>query len=182
MPPPEIVIGVQESLMLLVNSHILKMAAMLKPSAEYNRRAAIIEDLRAGRSATEIIRFFGYPRSTVYDVVAKYTALEQSNEGSSMPARKSHSKERTARIPAVVERAQTLISDDPRQSLRKLASIVGVSEPTMRRIAEEDLRYKSYTLKRLSEAATTRNCSICPDFGDAPCIYMFSYKLFTLFI
>ncbi|EGI69378.1 hypothetical protein G5I_01882 [Acromyrmex echinatior] len=138
---------------------------MLKPSAEYNRRAAIIKDLRAGRSATEIIRFFGYPRSTVYDVVAKYTALEQFNEGSSMPARKSHSKERTARIP-VVERAQTLISDDPRQSLRKLASIVGVSEPTMRRIAEEDLRYKSYTLKKLSEAATTRNCSICPDFGD----------------
>ena len=172
VPPPEIVIGVQESLMLLVNSHILKMAAMLKPSAEYNRRAAIIEDLRAGRSATEIIRFFGYPRSTVYDVVAKYTALEQSNEGSSMPARKSHSKERTARIPAVVERAQTLISDDPRQSLRKLASIVGVSEPTMRRIAEEDLRYKSYTLKRLSEAATTRNCSICPDFGDAPYIWV----------
>ncbi|EGI60876.1 hypothetical protein G5I_10892 [Acromyrmex echinatior] len=121
-------VEVQESLMLLVNSHILKMAAMLKPSAEYNRRAAIIEDLRAGRSATEIIRSFRYPRSTVYDVVAKYMALEQSNEGSSMPARKSHSKERTARIPAVVERAQTLISNDPRQSLQKLASIVGVQQ------------------------------------------------------
>jgi len=52
----------------------------------------IIESLRAERSATEIIRFFGYPRSPVYDVVAKYTALEQSNEDSSMPARKSHSK------------------------------------------------------------------------------------------
>jgi len=76
--------------MFLVNSHILKMAAM-KSNAEYNRRAAIIEDLCAERSATEI-RFFGYLRST--DVVAKYMALEQSNEGSSMPARKSHSKER----------------------------------------------------------------------------------------
>ena len=64
-----------------------------------------------------------------------------------MPARKNHSKERTARIPAVVERAQALISDDSGQSLQKFASIVGVSEPTMRRIAEEDLRYKSYTLK-----------------------------------
>jgi len=89
--------------------------------------------------------------------VAKYT-LEQSNKGSSMPARKSHSKERAARIPAVVERIQALISDGSRQSLRKLASIVGVSEPTMRRIAEEDLRYKSYTLKirqMLTEAART---------------------------
>jgi len=49
---------------------------MLKPSAEYNQRAAIIEDLRAGHSVTEIIRFFGYPRSIVYDVVTKYKALE----------------------------------------------------------------------------------------------------------
>ncbi|KYM93276.1 hypothetical protein ALC53_00212 [Atta colombica] len=39
------------------------MTAILKPSAEYNRRVAIIEGLRVGRSATEIIRFFGYPRS-----------------------------------------------------------------------------------------------------------------------
>jgi len=101
-----------------------------------NRRAAIIEGLRARRSATEIIRFCGYLWSTVYD--AKYMALKQSNEGSSMPARKSHSKECTARTPGVVERVQALISDDPKQLLRKLASIVSVSEPTMRRIAEED--------------------------------------------
>ena len=74
------------------------MAAMLKPSAEYIR--AIIEGLHARRSA--IIRFFSYPRSTIYDVVAKY--LKQSNEGSSMPAKKSHSKERIARTPAIIER------------------------------------------------------------------------------
>ncbi|KYM96966.1 hypothetical protein ALC62_12343 [Cyphomyrmex costatus] len=55
----------------------------MKLSAEYNRRVAIIKGLRVVRSATEIIRFFGYPRSTVYDVVAKFTALKQSNEGSS---------------------------------------------------------------------------------------------------
>ncbi|EGI69185.1 hypothetical protein G5I_02099 [Acromyrmex echinatior] len=40
--------------------------------------------------------FFGYPRSTVYDVVVKYTALEQSNEGFSMPAEEEEeSLERT---------------------------------------------------------------------------------------
>ena len=49
---------------------------------EYNRRAAIIKDFRTGRSVTEIIRFFGYPKSTIYNVMAKYTALKQSNEGS----------------------------------------------------------------------------------------------------
>jgi len=74
-------------------------------------------------------------------------ALEQSNEGSSMPARKSHSKKRTARTPTVIERAQALILDDPEQSLQKLASNVDISESTMHRIVKEDLRYKWYTLK-----------------------------------
>jgi len=148
-------------MLLVINSHKLKMAATSTSGREYNWRAAIIEGLRAGRSPTEIIRSFGYPRSTVYDVVTKYSASEQSNESSSTPARKSHSKERTTRTLAVVERIQALISEDPGQSLRKLASIVGISEPTMRRIAEEDLRYKSYTLKILSEIARTkRACSL----------------------
>jgi len=56
VPPPEV--DVRKSLMLLVNSHILKMVAMLKPNAEYNWRAAIIEDFCVGLSA--IIRFFGF--------------------------------------------------------------------------------------------------------------------------
>jgi len=75
-----------------------------------------------------------------------------------MPTRKSHLKERITTTPAIVERAQALISDDPGQSLRKLASIVDISESTTHRIAEEDLRYKSYTLKiqqTLSETART---------------------------
>jgi len=137
---------------------------MLRTSAEYNRRAAIIESLRAGRSATEIIRFFGYPRSTVYGIMAKYNASEKSGEGSANPARKTHLRERVSRTAAVVEKAQALISEDPGQSLRKLASALGVSERTMRRIAEEDLRYKSYTIKvrqMLSEAARTQRIARC---------------------
>ena len=79
-------------------------------------------------------------------------ALEQSNEGFQY-ASESHSK-----TPAVVEKVQALISDDLEQSLQKLASIVGVSEPTMCRITEEDLRYKSYTLKirQMLSAEATR--------------------------
>jgi len=146
--------------MLIINSHKLKMAAA-STGREYNRRIAIIEGLRA--RPTEIIRFFGISE-IVYDIVAKYCASEQSNESSSMPARKSHSKERTARILAMVERIQALISEDSGQSLRKLASIVSISEPTMRRIAKEDLRYKSYTLKIqqiFSEAARTKRIARC---------------------
>lgn len=47
---------------------------------EYNRTTAINEDLRVGRSSTEIVRFFGYSRSTVHDIAGKYTALEKSEE------------------------------------------------------------------------------------------------------
>ncbi|XP_018364731.1 PREDICTED: uncharacterized protein LOC108762295, partial [Trachymyrmex cornetzi] len=137
---------------------------MLKPSAEYNRRAAIIESVRAGRSATEIIRFFGYPRSTVYDVIAKYHESEKPNEGSATPVRKIHSNERVVMTPDIIQWAQELIFEDPRQSIRKLSSVVGVREKTIRRIVEEDLRYKSYTIKlrqMLSEAARTKRVERC---------------------
>ena len=70
MPPPEVVVSPRKpdtSSKQLYSQN----GRMLKPSAEYNRRVAITEDLRAGRSATEIIRFFRYPRSTIYDIVAK---------------------------------------------------------------------------------------------------------------
>jgi len=57
--------------------------------------------------------------------VAKYTAQNNSKfEGSSMPARKSHSKERITRTPAVVERTQALILDNPGQSLRVLIDVM----------------------------------------------------------
>jgi len=111
--------------MLLVNNHILKMA-MLKSSAEYDRRIAI-EGLRAGRSATQlIIRFFRYPRSIIYDIVAKYTVLEQSKEQSRkfQYASEEESLERTYREDFRIERAQALISDDSKQSLRVLMDIV----------------------------------------------------------
>ena len=49
-----------------------------------------------------------------------------------------------------------MILEDPGTSLRKLASVLGVSETIVRQIAQEDLRYASYVLKvrqMLSEAA-----------------------------
>jgi len=80
---------------------------MLKPSAEYNQRAAIIEDLRARHSVTEIIRFFGYPRSIVYDVVTKYKALETVQRRFQHASEEESSKERTARTLAVIERVKS---------------------------------------------------------------------------
>jgi len=127
------------------------MAAASIPGRENNRRAAIIEGLRAGRSPTEIIQFFGYPRSTVYDLprCGKNIVRIIKRKFQYVNKEESHSKERIARTHIVVERIQALISEDSEQSLRKLASIVGVSEPTMRRNAEKDLRYKSMATSHL---------------------------------
>jgi len=44
-----------------------------------------------------------------------------------------------------------LILNDSGQALQKLASIVGISDPTMRRIAEEDLRYKSIQIVHIKD-------------------------------
>jgi len=54
------VVGVWESLMLLVNSLIFSSCNIEIKCGVY-RRAAIIEGLRAGRSETEIIRLFRDP-------------------------------------------------------------------------------------------------------------------------
>jgi len=132
--------------MLLVNSHILKMTAMLKPSAKYNRRTyhqrlsrwALSNENNSILWILEINHLWRYGK--IYGFSSTKALVCQ---------RKSYSKEHTP--------LKGLISDDPEQSLRKI-SIVGVSEPTMRRIAEEDLRYKSHILKiwqMLSEAART---------------------------
>ena len=140
------------------------MAEQLRLSAEYNRRAAIIESLRAGRSPAEIIEFFKYPRSTVYEVCAKYKASEKLEKGFANPSRKNHLRDKSARTPEVVQRVQELIAEDPGQSFRKLATIVGTSEATMRRIVEEDLRYKSYVIRvrqMLSETVKIKRVARC---------------------
>ena len=79
-----------------------------------------------------------------------------------MPVKKSR---KNVRIPAVVKKGSSADFQGNHCDYRKLASIVNVSEPTIRRIAEQDLRYKSYTLKirqMLSEAARTSQVARLP--------------------
>jgi len=126
-------------------SHICKrnckMSEQIRSSAKYNRRATIIEGLHwafADRNYSVLCE------SIVYDVAAKYLTLETFEKGSANLTRKSHSKEKSVRIPAIIKRAQELISE---LSLTKLAKTLGVNNTTMHRIAEKDLRFKSYVIK-----------------------------------
>ncbi|XP_018311841.1 uncharacterized protein [Mycetomoellerius zeteki] len=140
------------------------MAESFRKTSEYNRRTAVIKGVRAERTPSEIVKFFGYPRSTVYDIVQRYAASEESEEGSCTPARKIHVREKAILTPELVKRAQDLISKDSRVSLAKLAAILGMSDTTVRRIVQEDLRYKSYVLKvrqMLSEAAKAKRLARC---------------------
>jgi len=59
----------------------LKMSELVRPSAEYDRRAAIIECFSPD----------------VRNIAQKYTDAEKSEEGSANPVRQSHSREKTAR-------------------------------------------------------------------------------------
>jgi len=61
------------------------MAESFRKTPEYNRRAAVIEGVRAGRTPNEIIKFFGYPRSTVYDAGRPYIFQQDG-----APAHTSH--------------------------------------------------------------------------------------------
>lgn len=116
-------------------------------SEEYNRRAAITQALHAGKTIREIIDFFNYPQSTVYDVAKRYRATRDVDGSSGTPARKVHARARPVRTQNTVKRAQKFIEKNPRTPLTVLGSKVKVSRRTMGRIAAEDLRYKSYVLK-----------------------------------
>jgi len=86
--------------MFVISVHNFKMFEQIRSSAEYNQRMAI-KGLGAGRSQIEIIRFFGYSRSTIYDVATKYLASETSEKGFAIPTRKSYSKKKLVRTPAI---------------------------------------------------------------------------------
>jgi len=75
----------------------------------------------------------------MYDVAVKYLVSETSEKGSANPTIKNHSKEKSVKTPAIIERAQELISEDPGLSLTKLAKTLDVSDTTMLRVAEEEL-------------------------------------------
>lgn len=120
----------------------------IKTSTEYDRRAAIIEGLRAGRTAREIIEFFQYPKSTVYDVAKAFKDAEEKEEGSASATRKRHAPgAQKLRDSSFLERLQALIDEDPGCSMRKLAEKLNVSDFTIRKAVSEDLRCKSYVLR-----------------------------------
>ena len=84
--------------------------------------------------------------------------------------------------PAVVGKVQALISNDPGQSLRKLASIVDVSEPTMSNCrGRPSIQITLKIWQKLSEAAkTSRVVSVLILASQQPRLNLLDYYVWSV--
>ena len=118
---------------------------------EEEKRAAIVVGLRAGRTAGEIAEFNKLPRSLCYRIKKEFDGrvVGGENHDEVSVQRKTHKRRRDSiRTPEFVEELQNAIDEDPGKSMRCLARELNVCEGTVRKCVHEDIRYKSYALKR----------------------------------
>lgn len=118
--------------------------------SEYDKRAAVLVALHAGRTAPEIMKFLKLPSSLVYRVKKSFDDGMAAGDPTAVTAhRKQHSRRSdTLRTPAFVAQLQALVDEDPGKSVRSLAKELGVSEGTIRNAVHEDLRYNSYARRK----------------------------------
>jgi len=97
------------------------------------KRDAVIVAIRAGKKESEITTFLNVARSFLYKVRKELVA--SVDEISTVSERKKHSK-------------QNIIDNDGVKSMRSIAKELQVSDWMIRKVVHEDLRYKSYVLRR----------------------------------
>jgi len=112
-------------------------------SKEYDVRGSIIYGLHAGRTSKQISEFNNIPQRMVYNMKKVYDA-----ENNVTPARKKHNKHKDCTNPEIVHRIQEIINEDPGKSMRYIAREMNMSDVTIRKIVANDIRYKSYALRR----------------------------------
>ena len=114
---------------------------------EEMKRAAVLSALHAGRTPKEIADFHKFALSFVYKIKGMVDNAEDTDDIS--PKRKKHDRRSDAiRTPQFVARVQEMVDNDPSKSMNALAKDLGVAYGTIYRVIYEDLRYKSYVLKR----------------------------------
>lgn len=114
---------------------------------EEMKRASVLSALHAGRTPKEIAEFHKFSLSFVYKIKSKVDNAEGCSYIS--PKRKKHDpRSDTIRTSEFVARVQEMVDSDPGKSMNKLSKELGVGYGTIFRIINEDLRYRSYILKR----------------------------------
>ncbi len=132
-----------------------------KMRREEQVRAVIVNGLRAGMTAKEIIQYHKLANTTVYVVKRKF---DEFLAAGGSPAsfninRKKHKRRSDCKSAAIAEDVRNIVSRDPSKSMRAIAVEMKVHERTIRRTMKEELRYKSYAMRKgqfMSEATKNR--------------------------
>ena len=111
------------------------------------KRHAVIVAIMAEHSDLQIAQFLKVARSFVFKVLKELK--DKNGQISPVAKRKKHQQRSDSiRTPEFVQRVQNIIDESPQKSMRSIAKDLNVSEATIRRTCHEDLRYKSYVMKR----------------------------------
>lgn len=110
----------------------------------------MVTGIRAGRTNREIANFNEISYNTVKNFTREYNKfIEEGGQAEEFDIkRKQHRRRSDAHTVEIVERVQEMINNDPGQSMRKMAADLGVSEWLIRKIVKQDIRYRSYSLRR----------------------------------
>lgn len=111
------------------------------------KRNAVIVALSAKHSDIEISTFLNVSRSFVHKV--RLQLYEYDGNVSPVAKRKKHSQRSdTIRTPEFIPNVQNIIDENPRRSMRSIAKELQVSEWTIRAVVHQNIRYKSYVMRR----------------------------------
>jgi len=107
------------------------------------QREAIIGLHKSGKSVAEIVRLLGAPRSSVYKTVKRFKEL-----GTSLDYPRS-GRPATVNVPKVRKHMRQLLRRNPNRSMRSVASTLGISRESARKIAKDKLKLKPYKVQKV---------------------------------
>ena len=121
------------------------------------KRHAVIVAICAKHTDLEISNFLNCARSFVHKVRRELEA--SAGDVETVAKRKRHEERSdTTRNTQFVQQVQEIVDENPSKSMRAIARDFNVSEGLIRRVVHEDLRYKSYVMRRGQfMSAQTRN-------------------------
>ena len=106
-----------------------------------DKRAAIVELHRAGKTNSEIVKLLKAPRSTVYHTVSRCKELQSTED------RPQSGRPRSSLTPKMINAVRTRIRRNPKRSMRAMARDMNVSEKTIRNIVKTDLKMSSLKMQ-----------------------------------
>ncbi|KAG0728693.1 hypothetical protein GWK47_031947 [Chionoecetes opilio] len=111
------------------------------------KRHTVLMLISAGHSSSKISELLKVTEQFVRTDRRELISSDYDYEG--VAERKHHSRRSdTIRNAELVTKLQTMIDEDPSQSMRSIARELHVSEGTVRKCVQEDIRYKSYKMRK----------------------------------